>query len=406
MSTESPSTLPTSTASAAEHVNAQTSPARSPLPIALLLSGVGFITLLTEVLPAGVLPALASDLGVSASVAGQSVAVFALGCIAAAIPLTRATARLDRRTLILVAIAVSALANLGTAFAPEIWSHLATRFVAGLVAGLVWAMLPGYTRGFTPAHRFGATLGIVLSGATFAFAVGVPLGTLLSEVIGWRAVFAVIAGCSVILWAVAAAIAPRVQRPQATSGSSIGAALRIPAVIVVLVAVAACIIAQNMAYTYLAPVLDDRGVTVPLSVVLAAFGLSSVVGTLGAGRLADRKLGTTVIVELCIGAAGLLVFFLTASVPVLLIAAAAWGLAFGGYSVLFQVAIGRVGGDAADAAQSALVTVWNISIALGGGVGGIVLAVWGPGALVPAAAVLTALAIPLGVSIAASARKV
>lgn len=378
---------------------------RAALPTALLLAAVGFVTLLTEVLPAGVLPAMARDLGTSESIAGQSVAVFALGCIVAAIPLSRLLARLDRRTLMLLAVAVSAVANAGTALAPDLVTHLATRFVAGLVAGVVWAMLPGYTRGFTSPDRFGSTLGIVLSGATLGFALGVPAGAVLGAGLGWRAVFASVAVATVLLGVVALAIAPRVPGTKPGRSPRMGAALRVPAVVVILVALAVCIIGQNIAYTYLAPVLAARGTPLPLGLLLAVFGVASVVGTLGAGRLANRRLGTTIVAAAALGTVGLAGVAADPAVVVLLIAATGWGLAFGAYSVLFQVAIARAAADAADAAQSALVTVWNCSIAIGGAIGGIVLGTWGATHLFPVAAALSILAVPLCVVIARSVRR-
>ncbi|WP_431031402.1 MFS transporter [Plantibacter sp. RU18] len=377
---------------------------RSPLPAALLLAAVGFVTLLTEVLPAGVLPAMAADLGVSESLAGQSVAVFALGCIVAAIPLSRAFARFDRRTVILIALIVSALANAGTAVAPELVSHLATRFLAGLVAGLVWAMLPGYTRGFTDSERFGSTLGVVLSGATLGFALGVPVGTIVGEQLGWRTVFGIVAGLTLVLGVIAAAVAPRVAGAAPARSARMLTALRIPTVMTILIALAACIIGQNIAYTYLAPVLIFRGTAVPLGLVLAIFGIASVVGTLGAGRLANARLGATVVAAALLGTAGLAVVGSAPPVWALLLAAAGWGLAFGAYSVLFQIAIARVAGDAADAAQSALVTVWNTSIAVGGATGGLILGTWGAGSLFPVASLVSVVAIPLCVLIARSVR--
>lgn len=378
---------------------------RSPLPTALLLAAVGFITLLTEVLPAGVLPAMAADLGVSESLAGQSVAVFALGCIVAAIPLTRALARFDRRTVILMALLVSALANAGTAVAPELVSHLATRFAAGLVAGLVWAMLPGYTRGFTSPERFGSTLGVVLSGATLGFALGVPVGTIVGEQLGWRVVFGIIAVLTLILGIIAAAVAPRVAGAVPTRSVRMSTALRTPTVVTILIALAACIIGQNIAYTYLAPVLILRGTAVPLGLVLAIFGIASVFGTLGAGRLANARLGATIVAAALLGTAGLAVVGSAPPAWALLFAAAGWGLAFGAYSVLFQIAIARAAGDAADTAQSALVTVWNTSIAVGGATGGLILGAWGAGSLFPVAALVSVVAIPLCVLIARSVRR-
>lgn len=403
MTTETPRT--TTATNAAPSVDAVPARPRSPIPTALLLAAVGFVTLLTEVLPAGVLPAMARDLGVSESLAGQSVAVFALGCIVAAIPLSRALARMDRRTVVLLALAVSALANAGTAVAPDLVSHLATRFVAGLVAGLVWAMLPGYTRGFTSQERFGSTLGIVLSGATLGFALGVPAGAVLGQELGWRAVFAIVAGTTVLLGVVAAVVAPRVAGATPGRTARMSTALRIPAVGTILIALAACIIGQNIAYTYLAPVLAFRGTPVPLGLVLAVFGVASVAGTLGAGRLANLRLGTTVVSAALLGTAGLAVVATDPPVCALLTAAAGWGLAFGAYSVLFQVAIARVSGDAADAAQSALVTVWNTSIAIGGAAGGVILGTWGAALLLPTAAIVTVAAIPLCIAIARAVRR-
>jgi predicted MFS family arabinose efflux permease len=89
--------------------------ARLPLAGLLALAATGFITLLTETMPAGVLPGMSRDLGVSETAAGQSVTVFAIGAILAAIPLTKATIGWPRRHLLLVAIAGFAIANTVTA---------------------------------------------------------------------------------------------------------------------------------------------------------------------------------------------------------------------------------------------------------------------------------------------------
>ncbi|WP_183091844.1 MFS transporter [Mycetocola lacteus] len=379
-----------------------------PLPAAILLAGVGFITLLTEILPAGLLPQIARDLGVSVSLAGQGIVAFAIGCIVAAIPLTRATATWNRRSLLLGVLIVSALANLGTAMAPEIVTHLGTRFVAGLAAGVVWAMIPGYVRGFTGPGRLGATLGVAFIGGTMSFAVGVPLGTLLGTSMGWRAVFAIIAGLTVIVGVIAALGAPRVPGIHRGADARIpveqglAAALRTPAVLLVLAAVALSVIGQNLGYTYLTPILDFGGVSLNPSLVFGLFGAASIIGTFGSGRLSDRYLTATLVAAITAGIIGLAGIALAAwpgLVPtsvgtvLLIIGALAWGYAFGGYSVLFQVVMARAGGDAADAAQSMLVTVWNLSIALGGMIGGLLLAGIGALVLLPIAAVLMLLAL-------------
>ncbi|RLP74500.1 MFS transporter [Mycetocola tolaasinivorans] len=381
-----------------------------PLPAAILIACVGFISLLTEILPAGLLPQIARDLGVSVSVAGQGIVAFAIGCIVAAIPLTRAAAGWNRRSLLIAVVVVSAVANLGTAVAPEIVSHLASRFVAGLAAGVVWAMIPGYVRGFTAPGRLGATLGVAFLGGTLSLALGVPLGTVLGESLGWRAVFAIIVGVTVLVGVIVAIWAPRV--PGITRGAdakipaeaSLRAALGTPAVLLVLATVTLSIVAQNLGYTYLTPILTfgaGEPVLAP-SLVFALFGIASIVGTFGCGRLSDRYLAVSLVSAMAAGVLGLAgiglavwpgVLPAAVAAPVTFVSALLWGYAFGGYSVLFQVLIARAGGAAADAAQSVMVTVWNISIALGGLLGGLILAGIGTLALLPIGAVLMVFAL-------------
>ncbi|ROR82568.1 hypothetical protein SAMN06295974_2661 [Plantibacter flavus] len=217
--------------------------------------------------------------------------------------------------------------------------------------------------------------------------------------------FGIVAAATALLGVLAVVVAPRVAGSAPGRSRRMGAALRIPAVVTILVALAVCIIGQNIAYTSLAPVLSSRGTPVPLGLLLATFGVASVVGTLGAGRLANLRLGATILTAALLGTVGLAVVAWDPPVVVLLFAAAGWGLAFGAYSVLFQAAIARVAGNAADAAQSALVTVWNCSIATGGAVGGIILGTWGATLLLPAAAALTVVAIPLCAVIARAVRR-
>jgi predicted MFS family arabinose efflux permease len=382
-----------------------------PLPTAIMLAGVGFVILVTEILPAGLLPQIAQGLGVSASLAGQGIVVFAIGCIVAAIPLTRAAAAWDRRRLLLVLLLVSAVANLGTSLAPEIVTHLVTRFASGLSAGAMWAMFPGYVRGFTTTERVGATLSVAFLGVTLAFALGVPMGTLLGAEVGWRAVFALIAGLAALMGAIAVFMAPRVpgisrgMDARIPADQTVRAAVRTPAVLFVLLAVVLIVVGQSLGYTYLAPILDVGQVAVTAGLAFGLFGLASVGGTIASGRFADRHLAATLGVSLAAGAVGLTGIGIAAwpgllqgapSIPLVIGSVMLWGYSFGGYSMLFQVVVARAGGAAADAAQSVMVTVWNLSIAFGGLLGGVLLAGIGTHVLLPlSAALMTASMIPV-----------
>ncbi|GAA4811123.1 MFS transporter [Streptomyces ziwulingensis] len=110
------------------------------------LAGAGFLTVMLETMPAGILPAISSDLGVPESAAGQTVTVYALGSIAGAIPLIGATRRWPRRRLPLLAVAGYVVTSVVTGLSSDFTLTLVAPFTAGVFAGTLWALIGGYAR--------------------------------------------------------------------------------------------------------------------------------------------------------------------------------------------------------------------------------------------------------------------
>ncbi|MFF2268634.1 MFS transporter [Cellulosimicrobium cellulans] len=358
------------------------SPGALPVGALLALAASGFLTLLTEILPAGVLPAMAADLGVGAGAAGQTVTAFAVGAIVAAIPLTRATARWDRRTLLLVTVAGFVVANTVTAVSSSFALTLVARFAAGLVAGLTWALLPGYVRRIVPTDRVGRAMTIAMAGGPLALTLGVPAGAVLGAAVGWRWTFGVLSlvGLGLLAWV-------RLGVP-AAAGTPRGAQLAIRAVLPrpglrpVLLVTGLNVLANTSLYTYVAVHLAHLGQGSRTSVLLLVLGAASAAALVLVGALIDRRLRALTLGSVVVFALAMLVLGLApTSTVVVVVAVAAWGFAFGGAGTLYTTAAARAAGDGADVAQSALVTVWNTSVALGGAVGGAALAVAGPAGL-------------------------
>lgn len=179
---------------------------RLPLSGLLALAAGGFITIMLETMPAGILPAISGDLHISESAAGQTVTIFAIGSIVGAIPLISATMGWPRRRLLLLALAGYAVTSVVTGLSGNFALALAARFAAGLFAGVLWAIIAPYARRMAAPHQQGKALTIALAGTPIALAIGTPVGTLLAGLIGWRATFAVmtlLAGL-VIAWVLAA----------------------------------------------------------------------------------------------------------------------------------------------------------------------------------------------------------
>ncbi|NIH81422.1 MFS transporter [Amycolatopsis viridis] len=357
-------------------------PTRNSLPLLplLALTTAAFITVLTEALPAGVLPAMSADLGVGESAMGQAVTIYAIGTALAAIPLSAATAGWRRKRLLLAGVAGFAVANTITAVSGVYALTMVGRFAAGVAAGVVWALLAGYARRMAPETLQGKAIAVVMAGIPLALSLGVPAGTFLGELAGWRVTFGVMSAIAVVLIAWIVATVP--DHPGQRDGGRIPVrrAVTVPGVAAVLAVTLLFVLAHNILYTYLATFLQRAGLGARVDAVLLVFGIASVLSIVFIGARIDRELraltlGATVLV----GVAAAILAVQAGNALLVYVAVALWGLGWGGVPTLLQTAAGNAGGEAADTAQAALVTLWNAAMAGGGVVGGVLLDAFGPG---------------------------
>lgn len=362
---------------------------RIPLAALLALAMAGFLTVLTEALPAGLLPQIARDLSVSEPMVGQLVTIYAIGSLVAAIPLVTVTQHWRRRPLLLAAMAGFAVANTVTTVSTDYVLTMFARFLAGVSAGLLWALLAGYAARMVPEHRKGRAIAIAMVGIPLALSLGIPAGTLLGTLVGWRLCFAIMSMLALLL-----IIWVRVKVPDFSGQAngrrvSLRAVFTIPGVRPVLFVVLTFVLAHNILYTYIAPFLANARMHERTDLVLLIFGAASLLGIWVIGVMIDRHLRMLTLASTCLFALAAIVLHLAGNDPGMIYGAAAiWGLGFGGAATLFQTALAQAANDAADVAQSMLVTVWNLAIAGGGVIGGLLLDQFGAGAFAPALLVL------------------
>ncbi|WP_448722947.1 MFS transporter [Pseudomonas farris] len=362
---------------------------RMPYAPLLALAMAAFITILTEALPAGLLPQMAQGLAVSEAWVGQTVTAYAIGSLIAAMPLTMATQGFRRRPLLLAAIAGFAIANTVTTFSTSFTLTIAARFVAGVAAGLLWALLAGYAARLVPEHRKGRAIAIAMVGTPLALSLGIPAGTFLGNVLGWRMCFGIMSLLAVLLMAWVRFNVPDFAGKAEEKRLSLRHVFTLPGIRPVLFVVLAFVLAHNILYTYIAPFLQVAGLGAQTDVVLLVFGITSLLGIWIVGVLIDQYLRTLTLASIALFGISAMVLGIAATEPVaVFVAIGAWGLAFGGAATLFQTALAQTAGDASDVAQSMLVTAWNTAIAGGGIVGGLLLDRLGVEAFPPALLVL------------------
>ena len=373
-----------------------------PISALLALAMTGFTAILTETLPAGLLPHMAAGLGVSESLAGQTITVYAVGSLLAAIPLTLYTQGWRRKPTLLVAIIGFLIFNCVTAVSTSYALTLVARFMGGVAAGLGWGIIAGYARRMVVAPLRGKALAIAMVGTPLALSIGVPLGAMLGTTLGWRMAFGLMAITTLILIGWVLWRVPDFAGQPAEQRLSIARVFRTPGVRTVLVTLFAWITGHNILYTYIAPVAALSGAGQRLDLLLLGFGLAALVGIWVTGVLIDRALRPLVLVSLAMFAVVSLAFALFATVPEITIAATLlWGLSFGGAATQLSTALADAAGEGVDLANAMLTTVWNGAIATGGIVGGVILDHAGAGPLAWAVLVPTLLALAL----AAGARR-
>jgi predicted MFS family arabinose efflux permease len=239
---------------------------------------------------AGVLPAIAGDLGVSIPVAGQLVTAFALTYALAAPLISVATSALDRRRLLLGSLAVFAAGNVAAMLAHGYGGLLAARLAMALAAATFMPAASAYAAEQAPPARRGWALSIIYSGLTLALGIGAPLGVIIGHRWGWRLTFGGVAAFSLIAMVGLRLILRPGAAPGRTSLAERLAVARRPEVLVVLASTVLVMAGVFSVYTYLAPFLRVAGGIdgQTLALVLFFFGLGGAAGNLLGGMASDR----------------------------------------------------------------------------------------------------------------------
>jgi predicted MFS family arabinose efflux permease len=381
-------------------------PPTGPLPFPwiglLALSGTVFLSISSEMIPTGLLPEMSASLGVSPSQVGLLVTVFAFTVVLTSAPLTALTGRIPRHALMVAILAILGVSNLLTALAPTYELVLATRVLGGLAHGLFWALVPAYSAHLVDREHIARAVSITLAGGTIALVLGVPLGTVLGQAVGWRWAFAAIAGAlflgvlAVLRWL------PPVDRDETVHADA--TSRRDPTVLAVglLCATVAIVMIGNYAfYTFIAPYLIDRLGVAPgyLSAVLFAIGAAGAIGLVLAGTVFGRRTGTGLLAGLLATAVGVGIAAVSTGVLWLSLGGIVlWGLAFGLVPPLLQTRLLHTASSRIrDTASAFYTTAFNIGIGGGALIGAVLLDWRGLGALPVAtiALVLVGLAVVL-----------
>lgn len=346
---------------------------------------------------AGLLPALTTELGVSEAAAAQLVTAFALAYAVGSPLLAALTGQWERRTVLIVALAVTGLGNALAALAPDYALLLAARIVTALGAAVFTPAASAVAAELSPPERRGRAVAIVFGGLTLALVVGVPLGNLLGGPLGYRGVFALVAVVAALGAVSVRLLLPSVAPPPAVGFADRFTPARDPRVLAVLATTVLGCLAVFTVYTFIAPVLAatagvDGGV---LSALLLCYGVGAALGNLLGGRAADRwgTRGPLLLVIAGLTVTLALLPVVATSVPGAAAAMLVWGLVTWAFNPPVQHRLIALSPRGANLLLSLNASAIYLGVGLSGVAGGALLSVGGPTLLPEAAAVLTAISL-------------
>jgi DHA1 family inner membrane transport protein len=340
---------------------------------ALALGGFAIGT--TEFATMSLLPLFSLGLGIDEPTAGHVISAYAAGVVVGAPLLAVAGARLSRKTLLIVLMALFALANGLSALAPSYGSMLMFRFVSGLPHGAYFGIASLVAASLVPADQRAQAVGKVMLGLTIATVVGVPAANWLGQALGWRWGFAVVAAVSVLTVLMVLAVVPKDEPDRAASPLRELGALRSGQVWLTLATGAIGFGGLFAVYTYLASTLIEvtqvSASAVPI--VLAMFGIGMTAGNLTVPRFADRALMPTAGALLLWSACALALYPFAAGhlwslIPV--VAAIGFG---GSLGTVLQTRLMDVAQDAQSLAAALNHSAFNTANAIGPWLGGLAI---------------------------------
>ncbi|OLU26717.1 MFS transporter [Pseudomonas sp. PA15(2017)] len=346
----------------------------NPPLVALAIGAFGIGV--TEFAPMGMLPGIASDLGVSIPAAGLLVSAYAIGVLIGAPLMTLTTGKIPRRYLLIGLMAIFTLGNLMSALATDYTSLLIARVVTSLNHGAFFGVGSVVAASLVAPDKRAGAVAAMFMGLTLATIGGVPLAAWFGELLGWRTAFWGIAGLGVITMLALWFALPNVELPKS---DGVLAEIRVLGRGPVLAALALTVVGSSAmftVFTYIAPILSTQthASTGFITAMLVLYGVGLTLGNIWGGKAADRSIDRTLIASL--GALILVLLAFTVLMRWPLPAAVAiliWGIASFAIVPPLQMRVMEAAKDAPNLASAVNIGAFNLGNAVGAALGGAVI---------------------------------
>lgn len=332
------------------------------------LAFAAFIFNTTEFVPVALLSDIAQGFDMPVSQTGLMITVYAWIVSLMSLPLMLVTAKLERRSLLLKLFVLFVLSHALSVFAWNYWVLLLSRVGVAFSHSVFWAITASLSMRVAPKGKQTQALGMIAMGSALAMVLGLPLGRIVGQWLGWRATFGVIGISALLVLLILAKLLPHLPSKNAGSLSSLPLLAKRPLLISVYVVTALMVSAHFTAYSYIEPFvknisgMSDNTATL----ILLVFGLAGFVASFLFGRIYrffPAKFITLSLIIITISLFCLLMF--SQHIVLIFMLIFFWGVGIAAMSLGLQMRMLQLSPDATDVATAIFSGIYNIGI--GGG---------------------------------------